>query len=52
LVRAAFNQKLSDATKLVISQDIRGLLPQYNPLYATYIGLNIELDELLKLIKG
>jgi hypothetical protein len=52
LVRAAFNQRLSDATKLVIAQDIRGLLPSHNPLYATFIGLNIKLDELLKLIKG
>ena len=51
LVRAAFTQRLSDATKLVVAQDIRGLLPRYNPVYATYVGLNIKLDELLKLIK-
>jgi hypothetical protein len=52
LVRAAFNQRLSDATKIVIAQDIRGLFPQYSPLYATFIGLNVKVDELLKLIKG
>lgn len=52
MIRASFNQRLSDATQLVVSQDIRGLFPKYSPLYATYVGLNIKVDELLKLIKG
>lgn len=51
LIRASFSMKLSEASNLVVAQDIRGLLPRYNPLYATFVGLNVKVEELLKFIK-
>lgn len=50
LVRAEFSQILSSNSQLMIGTDIRGLLPNYNPLYATYVGLNVNLDAVAKLL--
>ena len=48
LVRAEFAQMLSDNSQIIIGADIRGLFPRYSPLYATYLGININLDALVK----
>jgi len=46
LVRAEFSQKLSNNSQIIIGTDIRGLLPNYSPVFAAYVGLNINLDAL------
>jgi hypothetical protein len=46
LIRAEFSQKLSNNSQIIIGTDIRGLLPRYAPLFAAYVGLNINLDAL------
>lgn len=51
LVRAYYTQKVNDDATIVVGADIRGLLPLYAPQYAAYIGLNLQLDSILKLIK-
>jgi hypothetical protein len=50
LVRAEFAQMLSDNSQLIIGTDIRGLLPKYSPLYAAYIGLNVNLNALVNIV--
>jgi hypothetical protein len=50
LIRSEFAQLLSNNSQLVLGTDIRGLLPKYSPLWATYIGLNVNLDALAKVI--
>lgn len=50
LVRAEFSQILSDNAQLMVGTDIRGLFPKYNPLYAAYIGINVNLDAVAKLV--
>lgn len=49
LFRANFDIDMSDKTKLIVGTDIRGLLPDYVPLYAVYIGINLDLSELKNL---
>ncbi|MFT3676687.1 MAG: hypothetical protein QM781_12365 [Chitinophagaceae bacterium] len=51
LVRAYYTQKVNDDATIIVGTDIRGLLPLYAPQYAAYIGLNLQLDSILKLIK-
>ena len=50
LVRAEFAQRLSDNSQIIVGADIRGLLPRYNPLYASYIGLNVNLDAVARIV--
>ena len=50
LVRTEFTQMLSDNSQIIVGTDIRGLFPRYNPVYAAYIGLNINLDALAKIV--
>lgn len=50
LIRAEFSQLLSSNSQLILGTDIRGLFPKFNPLYAAYIGLNVNLDALVKVI--
>jgi hypothetical protein len=49
LVRSEFAQMLSNNAELIVGFDTRGL-GKYNPLYSTYIGLNVNLDALAKII--
>jgi len=49
LVKANYSAKLGDNTTLILGTDIRGLFPDYAPLYAIYIGLNVNMDALGKL---
>ena len=49
LVRAEFSQKLSNDSQIIIGTDIRGLFPKYSPLYAAYVGLNVNLDAVAKI---
>jgi hypothetical protein len=51
LVRSYYTQVINDAA-LVIGVDIRGLFPLYAPQYAAYVGLNIGVDSILKLVGG
>jgi len=44
LVRTEFIQNISDDAQLIIGSDIRGLLPKVNPVYATYVGLNVNVN--------
>jgi hypothetical protein len=44
LVRTEFIQNISDDAQLIIGSDIRGLLPKINPVYATYVGLNVNVN--------
>ena len=48
LVRTHLTQKLTSNAQIVIGTDIRGLFPKYNPVYASYVGLNLNLDALVK----
>ena len=51
LIRTMFSQKLSSNAQIVIGSDIRGLWPKdLKPIYATYVGVNINLDALAKII--
>jgi hypothetical protein len=50
LTRVYFKQDISSASTLVIGADIRGIFPEYNPLYAVYVGLNLDLTVLAKLL--
>ena len=52
LIRANYIQKLSETSNVVIGTDIRGFVSQYAPQYAAYIGLNVGLESVLKLITG
>jgi hypothetical protein len=52
LVRAEFVQNLSDNSQVIIGTDIRGLLPKYNPQYAAYVGLNVNLDALANIFSN
>ena len=50
LIRAEFIQNLSKNSQVIVGADIRGLFPTFNPLYAAYIGLNVNVDALAKLV--
>ncbi len=52
LIRAEFTQNLNDKAQIIVGTDIRGLLPRYNPQYATYVGLNVSLEALSAIITG
>ncbi len=52
LVRAYYTQKMSDAATIVLGTDIRGYLPAHAPNYATYLGLNLDVQKLVELIGG
>jgi hypothetical protein len=44
LVRTEFIQNISDDAQLIIGSDIRGLFPKFNPVYATYVGVNVNVN--------
>jgi len=52
LVKAHFIHNLSSSSQIIIGFLIRDLLPSENPQYAAFIGLNVSLPGLLKLISG
>jgi hypothetical protein len=49
LIRSEFMQNISDNSELIIGTDVRGLLPKYNPTYAVYVGLNVNLNSIAKI---
>jgi hypothetical protein len=49
LVRAYYTHVVSDNATLNIGTDIRGILPKFDPLYAAYIGVNVNMDGVLNL---
>ncbi len=52
LIRSEFSQLLSTNAQLILGSEIRGLFPRYNPMYSAYIGLNVNLDALVKVVTG
>lgn len=50
LVRAYYIQKLSGMSTLVLGTDMRGFLPKDAPQLATYIGLNVNVNNVIKLL--
>lgn len=52
LVKAKFIQALSSKSQIVVGTEMRGLLPRFAPQYAAFVGLNLDLNELSKLISG
>ncbi|MGZ3751386.1 MAG: hypothetical protein ACXVB0_10550 [Mucilaginibacter sp.] len=52
LIRSSYAAKLTNNSTLILGTDIRGLFPRYKPLYAIYIGLNLSVDALGKLLDG
>lgn len=52
LVRAYYTQKLSKAATIVLGTDIRGYFPTHAPNSATYLGLNLDIQEFLTLLGG
>lgn len=50
LVRTYLSQKVSDTATIVLGADIRGLFPKYNPQYAIYLGLNLQVQGILGLL--
>ena len=49
LVRAYYTHVVSDNATLNIGTDIRGILPKFDPLYAAYIGVNVNMEGVLNL---
>ncbi len=52
LFRSYYLQKLSDASTVMIGTDIRGFLPTQSPVYAAYVGLNLDLDQVVTSLLG
>jgi hypothetical protein len=52
LLKAHFIHNLSSNTQLIVGFLVRDLLPSQNPQYAAFIGLNVSVVGLLKLITG
>jgi hypothetical protein len=50
LSRVYLKQDISSSSTVIIGADIRGIFPEYNPLYAVYVGLNLDLTVLAKLL--
>jgi hypothetical protein len=50
LVRSYLSQKVSDSATIVFGADIRGLFPRYNPQYALFLGLNLQVEGILGLL--
>lgn len=50
LVKAHFIHNLSSNSQIVIGFMVRDLLPSENPMYAAFIGLNVNLGAIAKLI--
>jgi hypothetical protein len=50
LVRSYYIQKLSGMSTLVLGTDIRGFFPKNAPQLATYIGLNVNVNDVIKLL--
>lgn len=50
LSRVYLKQDISSSSTIIIGADIRGIFPEYNPLYAVYVGLNLDLTVLAKLL--
>lgn len=51
LVKANFSHNLGASSQVIVGQDIRGFWPSYNPLSATYIGLNLKVEKIFDLLK-
>ena len=52
LVKAHFIHNLGSNSQLVIGFMVRDLLPSENPMYAAFIGLNLNVGAIAKLIAG
>jgi hypothetical protein len=52
LVRASYIQTLSTKSELIIGATFRGVFPNETPQYAVYLGINLDLNSLVKLITG
>lgn len=48
LVRTYFQYNTSTATQIILGTDIRGMLPDQQPYFAAYVGLNVGIDKLFK----
>ena len=52
LVRASYIQTMSTKSELIIGMAIRGIFPDQVPQYAAFLGINLDLNALVKLITG
>ncbi|MFM2231180.1 MAG: hypothetical protein RL607_2438 [Bacteroidota bacterium] len=48
MVRTYFQYNTSSATQIILGTDIRGMLPDQQPYFAAYVGLNVGIDKLFK----
>lgn len=51
LIRAYYRHEVTQGTEIILSTDIRGLFPQYDPYYSVYLGLNLSIEKIAGLLK-